>query len=147
MDPATLAASVISILTPYVTKGAKELIETVGEVAYEHAKKLFNTLKTRWSADPVASDSLTRFEKKPEIHSPALQEIVEERLKTDPQLSQEVSQTVKDIGPKLDILVKLTKGQDVTGLDAGNIKRGDVKVTLDIGDGTNIVGARIKDLG
>ena len=146
MDPATLAASVISILTPYVTKGATELVETVGQVAYDHAKKLFDTLKTRWSADPVASDSLTRFEKNPDVHSPALQEIVEERLQTDPQLSQEVSQTVKDIGPKLEILVKMTKGEDVTGLDADKVKRGDIKVTVDIGEGKKVVGARIKNV-
>jgi len=147
MDPVTLAGSVIAILTPYVTKGAKELIETVGEVAYDHAKKLLNTLKARWSGDPVASDSLARFEKKPEVHAPALQEIVEERLANDAQLREEISQTVKDIGPKLNILVKMTKGQGVTALDAENVTRGDVNVTVDIGDGTNITGAKIKNLG
>lgn len=147
MDPATLAASVISILTPFVTKTAKELVESVGQVAYDHAKSLLNKLKTRWSSDPVASDSLARFEKKPEVHAPALQEIVQERLELDQQLQQEVAQTVKDIGPKLDILVKMTKGEDVTGLDAENVSRGDVRVTMDIGEGTNVVGAKIKNIG
>ena len=147
MDPATLAAAVISILTPYVTKGAKELVETVGQAAYDHAKKLLNTLKTRWAADPVASDSLARFEKKPDVHSPALQEIVEERLKADSELREQVSQTVKDVGRKLAILVKMTKGQDVTGLDAETVTRGDIDVTLDIADGNKVTGAKIKNFG
>jgi hypothetical protein len=147
MDPATLAASVISILTPYVTKGAKELVETVGQAAYDHARKLLTTLKTRWSADPVAVDSLTRFEKKPEVHAPVLQEIVEERIAADPQLRDEVAQTVKDIGPKLTILIKMAKGEDVTGLEAENVNRADVGVTLEIQEGKKVVGARIKNLG
>lgn len=147
MDPATLAASVISILTPYVTKTAKELVETIGQAGYDRAKNLLNTLKARWSSDPVASDSLTRFEKKPEVHAPALQEIVEEKLNSDRQLHEQVSQTVKDMGPNLDILVKMTKGEDVIGLDAENVNRGDVKVTVDIGEGKNIKGATIKNVG
>jgi hypothetical protein len=147
MDPATLAASVISILTPYVTKSATELVETVGQVAYDHAKKLFNSLKARWSSDPVAADSLNRFEKKPDVHAPALKEIVEERAANDPRLAEEISQTVKEIGPKLDILIRMTKGEDVTGLDAENVKRGNVKVDMDIKEGTHIVGAKIKNLG
>jgi hypothetical protein len=147
MDPATLAGTVISILTPYVTKGAKELVETAGQLAYDHAKKLFNTLKSRWSADPVAADSLSRFEKKADVHGPVLKEIVEERLKTDQQLFEEVSQTVKDLGPRLDILVKMAEGEDVTGLRAKNVTRGDVKVSVDVGKGKNVKGADIENLG
>jgi hypothetical protein len=146
MDPATLAASAIAILTPYVSKGAKELVETVGQTAYDHAKKLLGTLKARWSADPVASDSLSRFEKKPEIHAPVLQEIVEERLAKDSQLRDEVAQTVKEVGPKLAILIKMTKGEDVTGLDAESVNA-DVDVKLDIGEGKKIVGVRAKNVG
>jgi hypothetical protein len=147
MDPATLAASAISILTPYVAKGAKELVDSIGQVAYDHAKKLLTTLKTRWSADPVASDSLSRFEKKPEVHAPALQEIVEERIAADPKLRDEVAQTVKDIGPTLSILIKMTKGEGVTGLEAENVNRGNIDVTLEIQEGKDVHGAKIKNFG
>ena len=147
MDPASLAASAVAILTPYVVKGAKELTEAAGEMAYEKAKQLLGTLKARWSQDPVASDSLSRFEKKPDVHGPALQEIIQEKIEKDPQLAAEVDRTVKEIGPKLQILVKMAKGTDVTGLKAKTMRSGSADVTLDIQEGERIVGGEFENLG
>lgn len=147
MELATLAGSVVAILTPYVSKGATELVDAVGQAAYDQAKKLLGTLKARWSGDAVASDSLTRFEKKPEVHAGTLQEIVEERLTTDATLRSEVEQAVQEVGPKLAILIQMTKGENVTGLEAENVSRGDVDVKLEIGEGKGVTGAKIKNLG
>ena len=64
MDPATVTASVIGILTPYLVRGAKALVETVGEVAVNKAEKLLEKLKQRLCDDEEASDSLQKFEEK-----------------------------------------------------------------------------------
>ena len=40
MDPATIAASVITILGPYVSQVGEALTKTVGEVAVDKASKL-----------------------------------------------------------------------------------------------------------
>jgi hypothetical protein len=58
-----------------------------------------------------------------------------------------VEKTVQEVGPKLAILIKMTKGEDVTGLEAENVTRGDVDVKLDIGEGKKVLGAKIKNLG
>ena len=53
----TLVTNVMTILMPYVVKGAEEFAKLVGEAAYHKAKRLFETLKARFAGDPVASDS------------------------------------------------------------------------------------------
>lgn len=148
MDPATLATAVIAILTPYVTKTAKEVIEAAGQLGYDKAKKLLETLKLRWSGDPVAADHLQRFEKKPEVHAPALQELVQEKLQTDPQLAADVAQTVKEIGPQLQVFIKMADAENLTGLDVGEMTgNANAKVTLDLEKGKNVTGAKIGKLG
>jgi hypothetical protein len=81
------------------------------------------------------------------VHGPALQEVVEERLRADPQLQPEVLQTLTEIGPKLGILVKMAKGDVVTGLDAENVNHGDVRVVMDVREGTEVIGAKVENLG
>ena len=147
MDPASLSTFAIAILGPYVSKGVEEFTKAVGEVAYEKAKKLFGTLKTRWAGDPVASDQLARFEKKPEVHGPALEEVLAEKLAQDKDLAKDVEQTVKEIGPALKILVKMNEGEDVTGLKAREMRSGKADVTLDVGKGKNVKGAEFDTIG
>lgn len=147
MDLATLAGSVIAILTPYVAKAGENLVDTVGQVASDHAKRLFDTLKARWSGDPVAKDKLERFEKKPEVHAPALQEIVEERLATDATLRSEVEQTVKEVGPKMAVFLKMTKARGVTVLKVKNVNSGDLNVNADIADGEDVIVTDIENFG
>jgi hypothetical protein len=147
MDPATLAASAVAILTPYVSKAGKELVDTVGQLAYDHAKKLFTSLKARWSNDPVAADTLSRFEKKPEVHGPALQEIVEERVQTDNELREEIDRTAQELGPQLNVFLKLTTGENVTAVDIENAKRGKINASVEAGDLRNSSVAKITNFG
>jgi hypothetical protein len=147
MDPATLATSCIAILAPYVAKAGKELVETVGQVAYDHAKTLFNNLKARWSSDPAASTALTDFEKNPKENAEALRTVVQQRLESDKQLQDQVAQTVKDMGPRLDVFMKITEGEDVVGAKIKNFTRGTATVNIEAGKLVKGVGADVENLG
>jgi hypothetical protein len=147
MDPATLAASALAILTPYVTKAGKDLLDTAGQVAYDHAKKLLNTLKTRWSTDAVASDTLSRFEKKPEVYAAPLQEIVQERLQSDKQLHDEVAQTVKEVGPKLEVFLKLTRGENITAAEIENFTSGEARANVEAAELKDSILTKVKNMG
>jgi hypothetical protein len=78
MDPAilNLAASIMTVLMPYATMGAQEFVKSVGKDAYEKAKSLLGTLKARWARDREATETLARFEEKPERYRPVLEDIL-----------------------------------------------------------------------
>ena len=79
MDPATIAGSVITILSPYVSKMGEELTKTVGEVAVDKASKLLGWLKDKFDGDPSATKDLSRFEKDPKSFEVALKSTIEEK--------------------------------------------------------------------
>jgi hypothetical protein len=147
MDPAALASAVVSVLGPYVTKGVEEFTKAAGEVAYEKAKQLLATLKTRWVGDAAAADQLARFEKKPEVYAPVLKDVLEEKIQQDSQLAIQLEQTVKQMGPSLQIFIKMAQGEDVTALEADEMTKGQVNVNIDIGSGKRITGPKIKHIG
>lgn len=147
MDPAALASTVMSILGPYVTKGVEEFTRAAGEVAYEKGKQLLATLKARWAGDPAATDHLARFEKKPAVYAPALEDVLKEKLEHDQQLAAQLDQTVKEIGPDIQIIMKMGQAEDVTGFEADEMTSGKAGVELDIESGKHVKGAVIKRIG
>src|SRR5260370_34839279 len=79
MDPATIATltgSVLSVITPYVVKGADEFAKLVGETAFEKAKGLFAALKHKLSGDPEAADTLAHFDENSQRTPPQLHHLL-----------------------------------------------------------------------
>jgi hypothetical protein len=149
MDPIItgLVTSVITVLTPYVKKGAGEFANAAGEVAYEKAKGLLATLKKRWVKDKEASTQLENFEKKPERYQPVLEDILAEKLSEDKEFADELAQILKEMGPTLEIIQKMEEAEDVTGLEAEEMAGGKAKVEQEIGKAKNVTGAKFKRIG
>ncbi len=144
---ANLASTVVGVLAPYVTRGAKEFATLAGEAAFQKAKSLLETLKNRWCNDKEASDTIERFEQKPERYEPVMKDILAEKLASDPAFAEEVKSRVEQLGPELVIIQRLREADTVTGLEAKEMAGGKASVTQDIEKGRNIVGARIEKLG
>src|SRR5260370_15840317 len=118
MDPATIATltgSVLSVITPYVVKGADEFAKLVGEAAFAKAKGLFAALKHKLSADPEAADTLAHFEEKPPRYQPALQDILSENLAKDPEFAAELEQHIKGMGPVLEVVQRMKEAEGEIG--------------------------------
>ncbi len=147
MDPISLAATVIGVVSPYFAKGAQELISHVGQEAYEKTKQLVTYLKDKWTGNDEASSTLENFEQKPKRHEQALQDILVEQLSNDPQLAAEVEKQVNELKPYLEVFQKMKKGEDVVGIEADEMKSGAAKVTQEIEEGKNIKAAVIKRIG
>jgi len=149
MDPviANLANKVLIILTPYAAKTAKEFVQLIGETGYEKAKNLFNKLRDRWKNDPASSTILENFEEQPEQFKPALQAIISKKLSDDQEFENEISTIIEEIGPVIEIIQKLEEAENVTGLKAGEVKRGTISISQEIGKGKNITGANIDRIG
>lgn len=149
MDPAitNLVSGIMTVLMPYVAKGAEEFARLAGAAAYSKAQNLFRTLKEKLAADEEAMDSLSRFEEKPERYRSVLEDILQERLAEDEDLADELKKLLQGMGPDLEIIQKMDVGVDVTGLEAEEMARGKAKIEQDIKEAKNVTGAKIKRIG
>lgn len=139
-----LVTSVMSVLMPYVAKAAEEFITHVGKDAYEKAKKLFATLKTRFAGDKEAIDQLAYFEKNPQRYESLIEDILEKKLAQDKELATELAEILDEMGPTLEIIQKFGQASGITGLKAKHLKKGKVKI---IQEGDKITEGKGADIG
>lgn len=128
MEPATIVSGVMAILVPYVVKGAKELVETVGEVGYEKAAALMKSLKARFTGDREAESVIEMFEAKPERYEAAVEEVLAERVAADPELARDLTERLEQAGPVLKVFQEMDIARNVTGLRAGSMRSGQADV-------------------
>ena len=147
MDPASIVTGVLTVLMPYVAKGAKEFISMAGEAGYEKAKGLFEKLKAKWSGDKEVTSTLENFEAKPERYKPVLEDIMHEKLAKDPELAGELAKMLQEMGPTLTIIQEMDEAKGVTGLAAGEVNSGNVNVTQKIKKAEDVTGAKIDRIG
>jgi hypothetical protein len=149
MDPAIidLTTKAVAILLPFVSKGAEEFASKVGDAAYEKAKALLSTLKQRWSGDKEATESLGRFEQKPERYRVVLEDILLEKLAEDPDFATQVARLLQETGPTLEIIQHMEDGKDIIGLKAKKMRGGRARVAQDIIKTERVVGAEFDTLG
>ncbi len=141
MDPVTIGAAVVTILTPYVADAGKELVKTVGEAGVEKTKELMQWLKGKFAGDPVATTDLTRFEKDPAGYAKPLQDTIESKIKEDPAFSAEISTRINDLGPYITIVQEFKDARNMTGVD-GDIGSGRVSVTQKGDTAQNVTGVK-----
>ena len=149
MDPTIvdLAKNVITVLLPFVSKGAEAFASKVGDTAFEKAEALLTTLKQKWSGDKEATDSLILFEEKPERYKVVLEDILQEKLANDHELAAQVAQFLQGMGPTLEIIQQMEEGKNVIGLKATEMKSGRARVTQDIAKAEGVTGAEFDTLG
>jgi hypothetical protein len=149
MDPTIvdLATKSMAVLLPLVSKGAEEFASKVGDVAYEKAKTLLATLKQKWSGDKEATESLVRFEEKPERYKTVLGDILQEKLAEDRDLASQVARLLQEMGPTLEIIQQMEEGKDIIGLKAGEMRSGRARISQNITKAEGVTGAEIDTLG
>jgi hypothetical protein len=147
MDPATIAAAAVTLLSPYVKDAGSELVKTVGEVALEKAKGLLTWLKDRFAGDPVAVKDLSRFEGDPDRFEAGLQSTIEEKAHADPAFAAELKRRIDEVGPEITVFQKIKDGKTVVGVDADAIHSGKTAVTQEADGVDNLTGVRAKTIG
>jgi hypothetical protein len=134
-------------LTPFVKDTGKELVKTVGEIGFDKAKQLLGWLKQKFGDDAAASKDLSRFEADPHKFEPGLHETIKEKLERDPQFAAELKKRIEDIGPTITVFQEIRKGEEVIGVDADEVRSGQVTVTQKADDVGKIIGFRTKRTG
>ncbi len=145
MDPATLASSVLAALTPYLVKGAKQVLETAGEVAHKKLSDLLATLKAKFSGDKEAEEDLEKFEEKPERYRPVIEDILKEKLGEDEDFAAAVAGLVDAI--RLEIVQIIKEGKDVTGLEVDELLKGNVSIIQKMDKAESVTGGKFKRIG
>ncbi len=149
MDPAVmiLATNVITVLAPFVAKSAEEFASKAGEAAYEKAKAILSTLKQKWSKDEGATGVLALFENKPESYQGVLKDILGAKLSQDEDLKERLTHIIQDIGPTIEVLIKMDDAENVKGAKFGDVKRGHITHTEEIKKGKDIRGPEFGSVG
>jgi hypothetical protein len=151
MDPATIAAGAVALLTPYLKKAGEEFVGAAGEYAQEKAKGLWQKIRAKLDGDPPAKVVLDKFENNPDAHAAEFTAKVEEKIAADAPLADQIATDVGDVRrkvPYIRIAQKITEAQDAVGVKAARMKAGTLDVTQEIGvvKGT-AVGADIGEIG
>src|SRR5262245_14484116 len=114
----TIIASAMTILTPYVAAGAKKAAEVAGGAVAEQAGKLLGRLRSWFNGDDEATAALGNFEKNPSRYGGIVEDILRQKIDSNPAILTELQQLLDAIGPRVEVLqkVKTLAGQAV-GLD------------------------------
>jgi hypothetical protein len=147
MDPITLVTSAITLLSPYVAKGAEEFAKEVGKEAAQKAKELFTYLKNKFSADSEESQVLSLFEKKPEKYETTLTDVLQERARTDSEFASELEKHVNSAGPYIKVVQSLKEGKKVVGAEVKKARSGTFDIQQDVEKGEEVTGFKGEEVG
>ena len=146
MDPVTIGAAVVTILTPYFKDAGTEMVKAAGEAGVEKVKGLVQWLKGKFAGDPVATADLTRFEKNPDTFGEVLKTTIATKAQEDSAFATEAEEKVKDLGPIFNIVQEFDEANDNIGVNAENVERGTFNVTQKGKTGNRNTGAVIKNI-
>src|SRR5215469_17839521 len=95
MDPATIAASLVALLAPFLKKAAEEFAGEAGKGAasfvQDKAKALWQRLRGSFSGDGSAVERLDRFAHDPEAHKDEVETQIADKLARDKPLQDELA--------------------------------------------------------
>ena len=147
MEPTIIAASVVTLLGPYLKKSLEEFAGEAGKKAFDKAGQLFSWIKGKVTGETATT--LTRFEKDPDRYQPFLQDVLAEQLAQDSAFRDELAarlEAIKAEAPTVEVVIKMKEAEKVTGVRIKNLTRGTVRAALDIEKGKDITGADIDNM-
>jgi hypothetical protein len=148
MDPATLAITVVSALSPYLTAGATKAAEKLGEKSVEVLGQLWNTLTGRLAKDPEAAGVLQSYKARPERYQDAVRQVLTEHFELDPAFCAEALRLVREGGPGIFVNQRIEELRgEAVGVDMDRSDPDGVRVEQDVTTVTehgSLTGVRVK---
>jgi hypothetical protein len=150
MDPATIAAALGALLTPYLKKTAEDFVGEAGKYVQGRAKLLWQKLRARLEGDPQAKEVLDGYEADPEARRPDFEAAVEKTVADDGVLRDELAAALAELkkqAPEVRVVQRMTEAEDLTGVRARRMQRGRVDVTQEVGRAKGVTGVDIDEIG
>lgn len=142
-----LAAAAISIVGPYLAKGAETFAQEAGKQAFEAARALAERLQRWWSHEPVAAAAAENLAADPKRYGTVLGDQLAADLAQDEGFAQEVQGLVDGVGPQIEVVQRIEIAHGVTGADIEELVRGSVRVEQDVHEADDLTGYKGKRVG
>lgn len=146
MDPATLAAGAIALLTPYLTRAGTEFAGEGGRAAWRLASRLLGRLRSAFAGNRPERETLEAFSSEPAGSAAKTQEMLEAAFGSNPELAGQVGQIlqqVKRLGPDVYVVQRIAEAEEVAGVKARGIRSGAVQVNQEVKKAKNVTGVEI----
>jgi hypothetical protein len=90
MDPVTLAAAALGLLSPYLAKAGEAAAKEIGEAAWEKMKAIYTLVRNKLAGDAYAEQTLKRLEADPTSDDlkAALRAVLKEKIAGDASFDQ-----------------------------------------------------------
>ncbi len=154
MEPATIAASLVALLAPYLKKAAEEFAGEAGKgvatFVQEKAKALWERLRAGFAGNAPAIQVLDRFAADPDAHRDEVEVQLAGKLAQDRPLQEELAATLAEIkraAPEIRVVQKMKEAEAVVGLKAKRMNRGTAGVTQEIDKAKGTTGVEIDEIG
>jgi hypothetical protein len=128
MDPATMGALAIGLLTPYLRQAGTQAAQKLGQDAASEVEKLLALVRKKFAADQdsYASETLARLEAQPSTESRqrALADVLAEKAAADPGFRTQlegVLQSAQANPSTQQFLTQISGGQVGQVLNVGSI--------------------------
>lgn len=141
-----LAASVISLVSPFLAKGAQEFAKEAGKDAYAQVKALVERLALWWKGDAVAGALVSAFPAKPVNSAKMLGMSLTTALNGDASFAADVSRLVSASGPYVEVVQRIKVAEGVTGAEIGEMLRGTLRVVQEMETAKGVTGTKIGTL-
>jgi hypothetical protein len=141
MEPVTIAAATIALLSPYTKKSAEAFAGEAGKAIYAKTTDLVAWIKKKLT--PEGTSTFSRFEKDPDRYAPFLEDVLKEQLEKDPEFTKElekITSAIKAAGPSVSVVIKMKEAEDVTGIRLREHKHGHASANIEIEKGKKVVG-------
>jgi hypothetical protein len=142
-----LAAAAISLVAPYLAKGADSFAQEAGSQAAVSVRALVDRLRRWWSGEPVAAAAAEELVSDPKKYSPILGQLLTAELAHDAAFATELRSLVDAVGPHVEVVQRIELADGVTGASIGELVRGTVRVEQQIQEAHDVVGVEADRIG
>lgn len=96
-EPITLAAAAVALLAPYLVKTGEAFASKAGEALAEKAAALYQTIKSRFTEDTYANETLLRLQEAPDskARQTGLENVLAEKIEEDPAFGEIVRHLIQ----------------------------------------------------
>ncbi|HEY0693407.1 MAG TPA: hypothetical protein VGD71_30750 [Kribbella sp.] len=150
MDPVTIAAAVGALFAPYFKKAAEAFAGEAGKYVHGKVKGMWEKLRARVAGDPQAAAALDRFERDPDGARPEFEALVEKQAAADTALRDELAEALAEIkrqAPNVKVVQRMKEAEELVGVKARRMARGNVDVTQEVDKATKATGAEFDEIG
>lgn len=142
-----LAGLAISIVAPYIAKGAEAFAHEVGSEAFGAVKAVADRLRSWWSKEPVAAAAAEALPSEPEKYSAILAGLLSSDLANDEAFVAELTALTHHVGPHVQVVQRIEVAEGVTGADIEQLVTGDVRVEQEMKEAHDVTGFKAKRVG